>query len=160
MTEPVPLDPLIFGPLSRCFGCSPMHPHGLHMRCERAGDVVRTRLTVGDDHEGPPGIVHGGLVMTIADELAAWAVLGLLDRFGFTASIDGRFLAPVRTHQAIEGEAKLASAPGRIVKVEAVLAQQGKSVFKGTFSFALVDRAGAERLLDGPLPKEWERFCR
>ena len=40
-----------------------------------------------------------------------------------------------------------------------VISADGHPV-KGAFTFALVDEAGAERILGGPLPEAWKRFCR
>src|SRR5262245_35279934 len=94
---PIALDPAIFGPQNPCFGCSTSHPHGLQLKPERHGREVRVRFTPNAHQQGPLGVMHGGLVTTLADELAAWTVIGLLDRFGFTGRIEARLSRPVRT---------------------------------------------------------------
>ena len=38
-----------------------------------------TTFTPDDRYQGPPGIMHGGLVTTLADEVAAWAIIGVLE---------------------------------------------------------------------------------
>jgi hypothetical protein len=48
----------------------------------------------------------------------------------------------------------------RVVVVGVEIVQDEARVYEGEFTFALVDRSGAERLLGGPLPPAWERFCR
>ncbi len=52
-----------------CFGCGPDHPTGLHMRVE-AGDGLSVvgRFTVSDDHQGAPGLAHGGVLSLAFDE--------------------------------------------------------------------------------------------
>ncbi|MBM4357286.1 MAG: hypothetical protein FJ096_04175 [Deltaproteobacteria bacterium] len=71
------LDPHTFGREQPCFGCAPDHPTGFHLEFEREGDAVRTRFVPSPHHQGPPGILHGGLVTTLADELAAWTIVAL-----------------------------------------------------------------------------------
>lgn len=154
------LDGSIFGEQSHCFGCSPTHPNGLRLAFSRVGDEVHTRFTPSADHQGPPGIVHGGLVATIADELAAWTVVVLRGRMGFTAAFDGRLRGPLRIDTELTGIGRIRNDRRRIVEIEVELAQQGATRFEGSFTFALLDPSGAERLLERPLPEAWRRFCR
>lgn len=149
-----------FGPGQPCFGCSQDHPFGFRLRFSREGDEVLTTFTPDDRYQGPPGIMHGGLVTTLADEVAAWAVIGVLEKFGFTAKLEGKLLKPVRIHVPIEGRAKIKRNAGRLVESEVRLAQNGEDHFTGTFSFVLVDQFSAEKLLGGPLPDAWKKFCR
>lgn len=155
-----PLDPEIFGPDSPCFGCSPKHPIGFHLTFEIDGDDVVTRYMPTDRYEGPPGVMHGGLVLTLADELAAWTVIGKKERFGFTAAVNARLSRPVRTNVEVEGRGRISSDRGRVCQIQVTLLQRGDAVFKGEFTFALLDEASAERLLEGPLPEAWKRFAR
>jgi acyl-coenzyme A thioesterase PaaI-like protein len=154
------LDPDLFGPDSPCFGCAPTHPIGFRLTFERDGDLVRTRFSPSDRYQGPPGIMHGGLVMTLADEIAAWTVITLKERFGFTTSVEGRLSRAVRIGVETEGRGRIVSASTRIVKVAVEIEQQASQCFRGEFSFILLDRASAEKLLGGPLPAAWERFSR
>lgn len=163
--ERIPLDPGIFGPESPCFGCSPGHPIGLHLRCEmvmsEGGErAVETTFVAGDTYQGPPGVMHGGLVMTLADELAAWTVIGLVERFGFTAAVNAKLARPVRIGVPVVGRGTITRESTRIVNVAIELRQQDVVAFAGDFTFALLDEAGAERLLGGPLPEAWRRFAR
>lgn len=154
------LDPSSFGENSPCFGCAPAHPIGFRLRFTREEDEIVTRFVPGDHYQGPPGIMHGGLVTTLADEIAAWTVIGLLGKFGFTAQLQARLARPVRIGVEVEGRGKIEEESSRIVKVAVRLAQGGADAFTGSFTFALLDRAGAERLLGGPLPEAWQRFAR
>lgn len=158
--ETSPLDPDVFGPDSPCFGCAPAHPIGFQLRFERRGDEVLTRFVPGERYQGPPGIMHGGLVTTLADEIAAWALIGLLGRFGFTAALSAKLHRPVRIGAQVEGSGRIAASTPRIVKVEVALQQGGERAYSGDFTFALLDERGAERLLGGPLPEAWRRFAR
>ncbi len=154
------LHPEMFGADELCFGCGPKHPIGLRMRFSRAGDEVLTRFTPGEKYQGPPGLMHGGLVMTAADELAAWALIGLRERFGFTINVQARLAGPLRVGVPVEGRARILKESTRIVRVEATLSQEEKQAFSGEFAFALLDQAAAEKLLGMSLPEAWARFCR
>jgi acyl-coenzyme A thioesterase PaaI-like protein len=163
-TTPGPevLDPhLFFGHESRCFGCCPDHPTGLRLPFEKHGDVVRTRFfPKAGAHEGAPGILHGGLALTMADELAAWVLVGLVGRFGFTVGVDARLARALKTEDEITGEGWLASPFGRIVRVEVSLVQGGEQAFRGTFTFAMLEQGATEKLLGRPLPESWVKYTR
>ena len=155
-----PLDPEIFGPASPCFGCSPRHPIGFRLQFARDGETVTTRFVPGDAYQGPPGMMHGGLVTALADEIAAWTIIGLRGRMGFTAAIEARLQAPVRIGVEVVGRGRISSETSRVVKLGVDLLQVDRVVFRGDFTFALLDRRGAERVLEAPLPEAWLRFCR
>jgi acyl-coenzyme A thioesterase PaaI-like protein len=104
--------------------------------------------------------MHGGLVTTLADEIAAWTVIGLKERFGFTASLTAKLERPLRIGVEVVGEGTIARDSSRVVGVHVELHQSGERCFAGDFSFVILDRRGAERLLGGPLPAAWERFAR
>lgn len=162
MTNPIsePLDGHLFGPGQPCFGCSPDHPFGLRLTFAREGEDIVTRFTPGEGHQGPVGIMHGGLVATLADEVAAWAVIAQLGKFGFTASFEARLHEPVRVGVPLEGRARVVRDLRRIVDVSVRIVQSGKVAFTGTFKFVVLDRGGAEKMLGGPIPDAWKRFCR
>lgn len=153
------IDPLMFGREQPCFGCSPSHPIGLKLRFWRDDDEVITRFRPDDRYQGPPGVLHGGLVTTVADELAAWTIVVLRGRMGFTVSLDGRFRGPIRIGQEVVGRGQIVSDSRRIVSVKVDLQQEGESRFQGNFTFALLDQRAAERLVGDKLPPEWQRFC-
>jgi acyl-coenzyme A thioesterase PaaI-like protein len=104
--------------------------------------------------------MHGGLVMTLADEIGAWTLIGLLTKFGFTAEFAGRLKKPVRIGLEVTGKGTLVKETSRVVTVAVELAQAGDRVLDAELSFVLVDASGAERLLGGPLPDAWRSFCR
>lgn len=158
--QPTELEANPFGPGQPCFGCSPDHPIGFHLRFWREDDSILTRFTPGDQYQGPPGILHGGLVTTLADELGAWTVLGLLGKFGFTASLGGKILKPLRVGHEVLGRGRITKPGSRVVGVEVTLRQADEDAFRGEFTFVLLDKGGAERLLGGPIPEAWEKFCR
>ncbi len=154
------LDGSLFGPDQPCFGCSPEHPAGFRLSFTREGDAIVTHFVPSERYQGPPTIMHGGLVFTLADELGAWAIIGLLGKFGFTAQMNGRLHRPARIGILIEGRARITKESRRIVDVEVSLTQENERIFSGELRFVLLDEKGAEKMLGGPLPEAWKRFSR
>jgi hypothetical protein len=58
-----------------CFGCGLANVFGLHLELERApaGDGVAGRFFVKQDHQGPPGEAHPGVVAAALQEALALA---------------------------------------------------------------------------------------
>ena len=51
--------------------------------------------------------------------------------------------------------------PGsRVVGIDVRLTQDDAEVYEGKLRFVLLDRAGAEKMIGGPLPEAWEKFAR
>lgn len=155
-----PLDGHLFGPGQPCFGCSPDHPLGFRLTFERDGDEILTRFTPDARYQGPPGIMHGGLVGTLADEVAAWALIGILGKFGFTASFEARLLGPVRIGIPVEARSRIVKDHRRLVDVGVTIRQRDVDVYRSDLRFAVLDKGGAERMLGREVPEEWSRFCR
>ncbi len=154
------LDGSLFGPENRCFACSPDHPTGLHLRFQIEHNEVVTRFLPEGLHAGAPGVMHGGLVTTLADEVGCWALIALLGKFGFTGTMASRFPRPVRIGRVVEGRAKITRDSARMVHVEVALSQDGATCFTSAMTFVVLTQSGAEKLLGGPLPEAWKRFVR
>ncbi len=89
-------------PTSRmCFVCGRDNPVGLQLEFHEVeeGNQVRADLTVPDEYQGYPGIVHGGIVSAILDEVAGRAVIlgGGDERLMATLRMTVRFRKPTPT---------------------------------------------------------------
>lgn len=80
-----------------CFVCSEGHPHGLGLRFHHTEDGVVCFTTVPDSFCGFDGMVHGGIISTLMDEAAAYALFARHGRLGVTREMSTRFLKPVAT---------------------------------------------------------------
>jgi acyl-coenzyme A thioesterase PaaI-like protein len=80
-----------------CFGCAPNNPIGLHMSFQPDGEGFVTSVKLGPDYESFPGIVHGGIIATILDELLAQAVYRLGRVSAFTTGLRIRYGRPMET---------------------------------------------------------------
>ena len=70
------------------------------------------RVTVGKPYEGPPGVVHGGVVATLFDHMLARAVRAA-GRGGMTAELTVTYRRPVRLGVPLVVTAKVGDADGR-----------------------------------------------
>jgi uncharacterized protein (TIGR00369 family) len=79
-----------------CFGCGSKNPHGLQMRFETNGKMVRSRVAMEERFRGWNNIIHGGILSTLFDEIMGWTVICLTKRFMLTKTIRVTFKKPVR----------------------------------------------------------------
>ena len=92
-----------------CFGCSPTNPHGLQLRFRRVEQGCATRCAIPDKLCGFDGLVHGGIIATLLDEAAAWALIAHLGRLGLTREMTTRYFKPVPTNTDIVVEGRILS---------------------------------------------------
>ncbi|MFH1057532.1 MAG: PaaI family thioesterase [Pseudomonadota bacterium] len=74
----------------RCFACGPDNPHGLHMRVVYQGERAVCRINLPAHFQGWADIAHGGVVLTLMDEIMAYAVIHFLGQ-GVTIGMESRF---------------------------------------------------------------------
>ncbi len=116
----------------RCFACGRDNPDGLKLRVTRTEDGVETAFTIDERFAGWQGIVHGGIVTTVLDELMAWACSTLgLD--SVTAEMTARFRLPMRIGATYRGSARVVEQRGRLVLTECrIVDQAGATVAEST----------------------------
>ncbi len=76
-----------------CFVCGLANPFSLHLRFyDNAPGEVIADMTIGDQYQGYPGVVHGGIVSAMLDEAAgrSHSADGKL-RFMYTARLEVRY---------------------------------------------------------------------
>ncbi len=78
-----------------CFGCGEKHPTGLHL-VAYVGDAmnITAEFEVSENHQGAPGLAHGGLLSLAFDE-ALGKLMWLLRAPAVTARLETDFLKPV-----------------------------------------------------------------
>jgi acyl-coenzyme A thioesterase PaaI-like protein len=121
-------------PSSRwCFVCGVENPCGLKIRFFNEGyHHCMARITLGEQYQSYPGIVHGGILATILDETMGRAILAeggepreiTDERFMFTAKIEMRYRKTVPLNQEFIVRGRVDKDRGRLVMVsgEIVLA--------------------------------------
>lgn len=78
-----------------CFGCGELHPTGLHLVAHVGqGADITAEFVVTENHQGAPGLAHGGLLALAFDE-ALGKLMWLLRAPAVTARLETDFLKPV-----------------------------------------------------------------
>ena len=138
-----------------CFGCGRLNPWGLKLSfyANPDGSGIWAPWTPIQEHEGYEGIVHGGIVTTVLDEVMAWAgyhrgiwaVTGRISvgfrrpvEIGVPTRASGRVVADRRRIIELAGELRrerddvlLADATGTFVRVPEEQAQEWKRRYVG-----------------------------
>lgn len=100
-----------------CFACGERNPKGLHLKFKIEGDKVITKFIPQREHEGYPGMMHGGLITTVLDEVMARSI-NLLGLHGVTARLEIRFREPVPIGQEITFESVITHSYRKIIDLE------------------------------------------
>jgi uncharacterized protein (TIGR00369 family) len=82
------------------------------------------RVTLGKPHEGPPGLVHGGVVATLLDHVLARAVRAG-GRGGLTATLTVTYRRPVRLGVPLLVTAEMGATDGRRTTARARIVADG-----------------------------------
>jgi acyl-coenzyme A thioesterase PaaI-like protein len=77
-----------------CFGCGIANLFGLQLELEASGDRVAGRFFVKQDHQGPPGYAHGGVIASALDEAMALLVHAE-GTHALTRRLEVEFLGPL-----------------------------------------------------------------
>lgn len=103
-----------------CFGCGDLHPTGLHLIAHVGeGLSITAEFTVTENHQGAPGLAHGGLLSLAFDE-ALGKLMWLLRAPAVTARLETDFLRPVPIGTTLHISASITGQVGRKVYSEAV----------------------------------------
>lgn len=112
-----------------------------HPRMSEAGDRVEATVTYGAEHQGHPGLVHGGILAATFDEL-----FGMFQTFSHppvvTAELTVRFLRPVRIGSSVRFEAEIAEREGRRMRVRGTGAVNGATCVASEALFVVTREAG------------------
>ncbi len=56
---------------NNCFVCGKNNPKGLKLDIKKIGDIATAEFTLGNNYEGYPNIIHGGILASILDDVMA-----------------------------------------------------------------------------------------
>jgi acyl-coenzyme A thioesterase PaaI-like protein len=96
-----------------CFACGELNEVGMHLKLTLEAGRCSTELELPRRFEGWEGIIHGGILCTILDEVMAWSLVAN-DNWGVTARMSIDFRKPVTVGQAIRAEGWITESRRRI----------------------------------------------
>lgn len=122
---------------AHCFGCSQKNPHGLKMRFYADDATLYSWPKVPDHLCGWDGIVHGGVLSTMLDEIMSWSSIYNLHRVVMTKTMTVDFFKPVYTADNLRVEGRVVEqisareviVEGKIYKDDDVLCAQSRGTF-------------------------------
>jgi acyl-coenzyme A thioesterase PaaI-like protein len=117
-----------------CFICGMQNPVGLHLHFYETGPgTVETTYTAPAHFQGYPGVLHGGIVSAIIDEVSGRTHMGAdpaTPRFMYTAKLEIRYRRTVPVGQPLK-----------------IIGRAGRSRGKTAEAWAGIYRDGADELL-------------
>lgn len=122
-----------------CFGCGKENPIGLKLEFIEKDESYITTFVPTLQHQGYDGIMHGGLVSTILDEVMA----RYIHKKGFnavTARLDVRFRQPTPIGQQLTAVAKIAGKRGNMYElVGEIILPDGTVTAQGKATIAVLE---------------------
>ena len=103
-----------------CFGCGELHPTGLHLVAYAGeGLDITAKFTVNENHQGAPGLAHGGLLSLAFDE-ALGKLMWLLRAPAVTGRLETDFIKPVPMGSTLHITAEITGQVNRKVYTSAI----------------------------------------
>jgi acyl-coenzyme A thioesterase PaaI-like protein len=118
----------------RCFGCGTANPRGMRLAVRWDGARAKAEYVPPADAEGGPGVVHGGYLGAIADEVMSLAATNAGEVPAMTRRIVLDYRAPTLTEHPIEIEAKVVEQAGRkiVTRLVATSKEYGHTCFEAS----------------------------
>lgn len=140
-----------------CFVCGEANPLGLKLRFASDGQVVHTRFTPGIEHIGFKGVIHGGLLATVLDEIMVWACAVQTRRFAFCAEMSVRYLRSAKPEEELVVAGELVSnRRGKIFEAKARVANAaGEVLAEATGKYMPIKNPDLPPML-GELVGDWQ----
>ncbi|HKK20344.1 MAG TPA: PaaI family thioesterase [candidate division Zixibacteria bacterium] len=119
-----------------CFACGPLNADGLGLVFEQLGKTVTCRTSVDWRFQSYEGIVHGGILASIADATMVHLVRRKFGGSPMTCSLEVRYKAAVQIGDVLEARAEIVKAKCGMVwavchmQVEGNLRVEAKAALK------------------------------
>jgi acyl-coenzyme A thioesterase PaaI-like protein len=110
-----------------CFVCGRENPIGLHVDFMIEGERIVVQFTPQENHQGYPGIMHGGLVSTLLDETVGRAAF-LRNMWVVTATMKLRYRQPVPIGKPLTVVGWTTRVRGRILEAQGEIRLEDGSV--------------------------------
>ncbi|MCA1823167.1 MAG: PaaI family thioesterase [Mycobacteriales bacterium] len=123
---------------AQCFGCGDEHPTGLHLQVTVGEGVsVRAEFVVTADHQGAPGLAHGGVLASALDEGLGY-LLWLLAQPAVTGRLEVDYLRPVPVGSTLAIYAECVGVSGRKIYTRGTGTVDGKTVLRANALYVAV----------------------
>jgi len=107
-----------------CFVCGSKNPAGLEAGFYLDGDEARGEFTPDSRWEGYPGVVHGGILTALLDEVM-YKAIATSGELTMTAEITVRFRNPARVGVTLYPKGRVAKKKGRLLEARGEIEDAG-----------------------------------
>jgi len=101
-----------------CFVCGQDNPNGLRLNSRREDGLVVIDYTTRDVDRGWRHIIHGGIAITLLDEVMTWAAIIQARCACVSAEISTRLKKPITVGQTLRIEGETAGGKARLILTE------------------------------------------
>jgi acyl-coenzyme A thioesterase PaaI-like protein len=106
----------------RCFVCGQRNPYGLHLVFRLDQNTIVADFQPREEHQGFPGIIHGGIVAAVLDEaLGRTSLLGDNQEWTMTGRLEIRYRRYVPYGPLLRVRARLDEERKRMLQASGVL---------------------------------------
>ncbi|HZU06443.1 MAG TPA: PaaI family thioesterase [Chloroflexota bacterium] len=132
----------------QCFGCGPANPFGLHPRFRVEGTTVTAEFYARPEHQGFPGLVQGGVLAAMLDEVMAHAVWAE-GVFTVTGRLEVFFRHPTPIQTPLRAIGEVVARRPRVYETRGrLLLPDGRVAVEGTGTFVVVPEGRFGRALE------------
>jgi len=122
-----------------CFVCGRDNPNGLYVTFfDNGRNEVFAQKTIPETFQGYPGVVHGGVVAALLDEVVARvAMIGDPHHFMMSVRLEVKYRHPVPTETPLRALGRIVKLRGRLGKaVGEILLPDGRVAAESTMTLA------------------------
>lgn len=121
---------------SRCWLCGNFNPHGFQLRFRQENGDTVTETVIPWYYQGFDGVVHGGMVAALLDEIMSHAVksTGVI---AVTGTLQTKYIRPCRTGVLTLLRGRVTDKRERILEAQGEVIQDGIVVAEGRGVFVL-----------------------
>ncbi len=106
----------------RCFVCGQRNPYGLHLVFQLDQDTIVADFQPREEHQGFPGVIHGGIVAAVLDEaLGRTSLLGNYPEWTMTGRLEVRYRRYVPYGPLLRVRARLDAERRRVLQATGAL---------------------------------------
>jgi len=128
-----------------CFACGEQNPAGLKLKFTQEGEKISTIFCPPKIYEGYPGVLHGGIISTVFDEVMSQC-LWVLGEPAFTARLEIRFRRNIPVLKSAKFEAQIVRRKGLLVDLEAkAFLEDGQLAAEAKGRFMLIKESNNNR---------------
>lgn len=125
----------------RCFFCGEKNLHGFALRFREDDGWTVTEVVVPWYLQGFAGVVHGGIVASLLDEVMSYSVKSS-GIFAVTGTLEVKYLRPCPTERILTLRGQVRGKQGRIVEAWGEILYDGEKVAEGQGIFVVPKREG------------------